>query len=63
MKDQKYRNREHNPVPFHALDNNLVASLHAELRCVCDILQRFARIDRDQIERLITEAMDEYDQP
>lgn len=61
MKDREYRKKERQPVPFHALDNNLVASLHAELRCVYDVLRGFARIDRDEIERLIAEAMDEYD--
>ena len=34
-----YRNCVTPPVPFHALDNNLVASLHSELRGVDSKLQ------------------------
>ena len=38
MKDNNYRNNDKPPVPFHAIDSGLAASMHAEIKALHGLL-------------------------
>jgi len=57
-----YRHTEKPPVPFHALDSNLAASMHAEIRALYSLLKdQIGWADRhvQEIDKMVGERIKE----
>ena len=64
MNDSNYRNNDKPPVPFHAIDNGLAASMHAESCALYSLLKdQLGWADRhvQEIDRLVAERLKEQE--
>jgi hypothetical protein len=68
MNDRNYRNSDKPPVPFHAIDSGLAASMHAEIRLLygllCDVTESLFSLTGDTfneetVERAIARRIQE----
>ena len=65
MNDRNYRNNDKPPVPFHAIDSGLAASMHAELRALYSLLKdQIGWADRhvQEIDKMIAERLKEQEE-
>ena len=65
MKDRNYRNQEKPPVPFHAINYHLVASMHAEIHALYSLLKdQLGWADRhvQEIDKMIAERLKEQEE-
>lgn len=65
MKDHNYRNNDKPPLPFHAINDHLVASMHAEIRALYSLLKDrlgWAGWNVQEIDRLVADRLKEQEE-